>query len=179
MFWGLIMEPNKRYSQTVENSFHVSMASLDLTTANDVKVQVILCYGDRNYLLCTLHKGSAWQVPLDLNFQGGTQIAFTCNGNSRVHLTGYLIMEDIEDFDKCLNEDMQIEGKEMNKKISKRKAVESPKENKESKRLKQQENIELPDKDDDFAYIDIYIYIFKYFYYFMLLSVVLNEKFLN
>lgn len=32
-FLGLIMEPNKRYSQTVEKSFHVSMATLDVASA--------------------------------------------------------------------------------------------------------------------------------------------------
>lgn len=31
---GLIIEPGKKYSQTVENSFHISKATLDLSAIN-------------------------------------------------------------------------------------------------------------------------------------------------
>ncbi|XP_014485469.1 PREDICTED: 46 kDa FK506-binding nuclear protein-like [Dinoponera quadriceps] len=150
MFWGLIMEPNKWYSQVVENSFHVSMASLDVETADDGIVQVILCYGDRNYLLCSLKKNSTWQVPLDLNFQEGTKIAFTCNGEGHVHLTGYMIMdENTDDFDKYEDEsENEQEEVQVNKKLPKRKATESPKEEKELKRLKQLVEAESSDDDD-------------------------------
>lgn len=37
IFVGLIMEPNKRYTQTVEKSFHVSMATLDVASAGKSK----------------------------------------------------------------------------------------------------------------------------------------------
>ncbi|XP_012280717.1 46 kDa FK506-binding nuclear protein [Orussus abietinus] len=94
MFWGLIMEPNKRYTQTIEKSFHVSMASLDASTGDNEIIQVMLYYDNRTYLLCTLKKGLIWQVPLDLNFQEGTKIAFMTNGQGHVHLTGYLMPED-------------------------------------------------------------------------------------
>lgn len=114
-----------------------------------------MCYGDRNYLLCSLKKGSTWQVPLDLNFQEGTKIAFTCNGQGHVHLTGYLIVdEDADGFDKYINEseDEDVEKEEEEKitrKFMKRKAIESPKEEKELKRLKQQVIAESSDDDDN------------------------------
>ncbi|XP_012283362.1 46 kDa FK506-binding nuclear protein [Orussus abietinus] len=108
MFWGLIMEPHKRYTQTVEKSFHVSMAALDSSTgetgAGQV-VQVMLYYDNRNYLLCCLKYGSIWQAPLDLNFQKGTEIAFSSNGKGHVHLTGYLLPEgDDSDLDELEEE---------------------------------------------------------------------------
>lgn len=39
---GLIMEPNKRYTQTVERAFHISMASLDGTRASK-SISVFMC----------------------------------------------------------------------------------------------------------------------------------------
>ncbi|XP_043279685.1 46 kDa FK506-binding nuclear protein [Venturia canescens] len=155
MFWGLIMEPNKRYTQTVEKSFHVSMASLDAVTADNTIVQVMLCYDERNYLLCSLKKDLAWQVPLDLNFQEGTKIAFTSNGRGHVHLTGYLIPEEEDDLDldEMEEEDEEEEDDEevpqLVGKQSKRKANESPKENKKIKRLKAQKKEEESSEEDD------------------------------
>ncbi|KAJ8678936.1 hypothetical protein QAD02_014723 [Eretmocerus hayati] len=51
MFWGLIMEPNKRYTQTVESAFHLSMASLDAQASGADLVQVMISYDGRTYLL--------------------------------------------------------------------------------------------------------------------------------
>ncbi|XP_053989341.1 46 kDa FK506-binding nuclear protein [Hylaeus volcanicus] len=145
MFWGLIIEPNKRYTQTVEKSFHVSMASLDLTTADDNLVQVMLCYDNRNYLLCSLRKSTTWQVPLDLNFQEGTKIAFTCNGHGHVHLTGYLIPDEDLDLDE---EEDDEEAPQLIDKLSKRKAMDSLKNEKNAKRRKQELEAESSDDQD-------------------------------
>ncbi|KAK0089585.1 hypothetical protein PV325_006509 [Microctonus aethiopoides] len=162
MFWGLIMEPNKRYTQIVENAFHVSMATLDVTTADAENVQVMLCYESRNYLLCNLSKGSHLQMPLDLCFKKGTKIAFTSNGRGHVHLTGYLLPEeDLDDFDE--SEDGEEEEEETEEedvpqlvgKQAKRKAQTSPAGIKQTKRLKDQggfmelENSSGDDTEDD------------------------------
>lgn len=168
MFWGLILEPNKRYSQTVEKSFHVSMASLNLTTADDNVVQVILYYEGTRYLLCNLKKSSTWQVPLDLNFQEGTTIAFVCHGHGQVHLTGYLI--DSEDFNELEGEEEEEEEEEegeevkeeedeeeaptLVKKQSKRKSKDSLKTENKAKRLKQEAKEELSDEDVQLDGID-------------------------
>nr|XP_033323023.1 46 kDa FK506-binding nuclear protein [Megalopta genalis] len=157
MFWGLIMEPNKRYTQVVEKSFHVSMASLDLTAADENLVQVMLGYDNRNYLLCSLKKGSTWQVPLDLNFQEGTKIAFTCNGQGHVHLTGYVISDDDMDLDELEDEEEEEEVPQLVDKKSKRKATESLKNENNAKRFKQvietecsgDEEIDLDGSDSD------------------------------
>nr|XP_034173321.1 46 kDa FK506-binding nuclear protein-like [Osmia lignaria] len=162
MFWGLIMEPNKRYTQTVEKSFHVSMASLDLLTADDNLVQVMLCYDNRNYLLCSLKKNTTWQVPLDLNFEEGTKIAFTCNGHGHIHLTGYLIPDEDLDLDELEEEEEgeEEEGEEeeeeeddddevpelVDQKL-KRKAKDSLKNDKTTKRPKHEIKAESSDED--------------------------------
>ncbi|XP_047358105.1 46 kDa FK506-binding nuclear protein isoform X1 [Vespa velutina] len=147
MFWGLIMEPNKRYTQTVEKSFHVSMATLDVASADDDVVQVTVCYDGTNYLLCSLKKGSVWQVPLDLHFQEGTKIAFTCNGHSRVHLTGYLIPDDlIDEIEEEEDEEEEEKVQQLIDRQSKRKAIDFPKGNKKVKRVKNE--VESSEDDD-------------------------------
>ncbi|KAG8038950.1 hypothetical protein G9C98_003257 [Cotesia typhae] len=139
------MEPNKRYTQTVEKAFHVSMATLDITTADDGVVQVMLCYDNRNYLLCNLLKSSS-QAQLDLNFKEGTRISFTSNGRGHVHLTGYLIPDELDDLEQDLEEE---EIPELVAKNDKRKAKELPVNKKTLKRLKTLKTESSEDDSDD------------------------------
>jgi len=97
MFWGLIIEPGKKYSQTVENSFHISKATLDLTAANDEDVTLMLDYeGQDEFILCHLSK-SVKQESLDLNFQAGDSISLSSRGAATIHLSGYLLGDDEDD----------------------------------------------------------------------------------
>ena len=82
------MESGKRYSQTVERAFHVSMACLEPSTADNENVSVMLVFDKREFILCNLNKHRAIQSHLDLNFQSGDKIAFLSSGKGRVHLTG-------------------------------------------------------------------------------------------
>ncbi|KAM3965604.1 45 kDa immunophilin FKBP45 isoform 2-T2 [Aphomia sociella] len=90
MFWGLIMEPNKRYTQVVEKPFHISQAALDSSTGDNDPCQVMVVVDGKNFLVCTLQKNKSIQVPLDLYFKTGDSISFLTNGKCNVHLTGYL-----------------------------------------------------------------------------------------
>lgn len=92
------MKSNKKYTQTLEKSFHLSAASLDYASSDADPVQVMYTQDDNSYLLCTLQKGKIYQCALDLNFKEGDKLFFSTKGNGIVHLTGYLIPED-EDFD--------------------------------------------------------------------------------
>ena len=82
------MEPGKRYTQTVERAFHISMACLEPSTADSDNVSVLLVFGSSEFILCSLNKHKAIQTQLDLNFQSGDKIAFMSSGKGRVHLTG-------------------------------------------------------------------------------------------
>lgn len=62
------MEPQRRYTQRVKKAFHISMASLDVSTSSEEPAQVMCGIEGRNYLLCTLRKPDVMQCPLDLNF---------------------------------------------------------------------------------------------------------------
>ncbi|XP_060533323.1 46 kDa FK506-binding nuclear protein [Cylas formicarius] len=96
MFWGLIMEPERRYSQKVKKQFHISKAALDISTSGDEPSQVMCGYEGRNYLLCTLRKPDVLQCDLDLEFAEGSEVSFATNGKAHIHLTGYLTNLDSE-----------------------------------------------------------------------------------
>lgn len=90
----------------MEIPFRLTMASLDITLADNKPVQVIMTSDNTRFLLCTLHKKKVWQVPLDLVVEKGAVITLSCNGAGFVHLTGYfkdnLITEPDESWIKCL-----------------------------------------------------------------------------
>lgn len=96
---GLVLKTNKRYSQRVTKTFHVSQATLDLNTLSDDKdavVQVWLHTDDTDHLLANFSRLQA-NVHLDLAFTEGETVAFYSKGSGTVHLTGYLVPDD-DDF---------------------------------------------------------------------------------
>merc|ERR1712071_432840 len=112
MFWGLIVEPGKKYSQVVENPFHISKATIDLSVATEDNISLLLDYeGQPEYILCHLNKTNK-QESLDLNFQQGDTISLFTQGQCPIHLTGYLLGEDDSDDEMTLGEMMEEEGEE-------------------------------------------------------------------
>ncbi|CAH0588144.1 unnamed protein product [Chrysodeixis includens] len=112
MFWGLIMEPNKRYTQVVEKPFHISQAAMDISTGDNDPCQVMVVVDSKNFLVCTLQKGKIIQVPLDLYFKSGDNVSFLTNGKCNVHLTGYLDPEYEDELEEEEEEDEEIEDDE-------------------------------------------------------------------
>lgn len=85
------MEPLKRYTQNVAESFHISQASIDITSvAQETNpTQLILEFESNDFLLATLSKNAKiYQVPLDLNFQKGDHVSFRTVGPGIIHLSG-------------------------------------------------------------------------------------------
>lgn len=101
MFWGVTLDGGKRYTQTVERSFHISMAALEPPVS---EVGVMVCVDKAEFLLCSLGYGNVLQQPLDLMFTEGEEVTFFLLGNGVVHLTGYLVEDQPEDMD------MDMEG---------------------------------------------------------------------
>jgi len=93
LFWGLAIEPGKQYKQTPKFNFHVSMAVLDLKSANDEPVSVYVKVENGEFILCNLNKQRP-QANLDLIFSVGEKIKFYTVGAGSVHLTGYTMPED-------------------------------------------------------------------------------------
>ncbi|XP_067667280.1 46 kDa FK506-binding nuclear protein-like [Haliotis asinina] len=97
MFWGVTLDGGKRYTQTVERSFHISMAALESGTdapkTKEKHVSVMIQHEKAEFVMCTLEFGRLYQQPLDLNFTEGEEVTFFLNGTGIVHLTGYLLDE--------------------------------------------------------------------------------------
>ncbi|XP_066153775.1 46 kDa FK506-binding nuclear protein [Euwallacea fornicatus] len=157
MFWGLIMEPDRRYSQKVKKSFHISMASLDINSSSEEPSQLMCSYDGRNYLLCTLRKPDLLQCSLDLEFAAGTEVSFAANGKAHVHLTGYLSETDNDEL--TLNqlaeevEDEESEDDAFEEVFSKKaKRQNNDKESvpaKKTKLLNGSAKVELAEDEDD------------------------------
>ncbi|XP_046400260.1 46 kDa FK506-binding nuclear protein [Ischnura elegans] len=166
MFWALVIEPNKRYTQVVSKSFHVSMACMDLETGDNEVTSVMLEVGDEKLILCNLSKNKYIQQALDLNFQIGDEISFYSKGKASIHLTGYLIIgddfpgmmsdqesEDDEEEDEEEEEDAKERLKILASKAMKRGIEEKSSKNKKPK-LDSSVGEEDSDEDDEDFEID-------------------------
>jgi len=125
MFWGLILEPGKRYAQTVRNAFHISMATLDISAAGaDQPVSVILENEGRNFHLCSLSKSKQYQQPLDLNFETKEQVVFYTTGSKiPIHLTGYIVPEEQFMSDDEMGSEEEESEEDISTSPQKRKAI--------------------------------------------------------
>jgi len=93
MFWGVIIKPDKRYEQTVEDPFHISKACIEPATSKGKITSVYVESNDEEFLVCNL-SDKILNETLDLNFNMGDKIVFKTSGTGVVHLTGYNIQEE-------------------------------------------------------------------------------------
>jgi len=87
-FAGVTLDSGKRYTQTVEKSFHLSMAALGFQNCSSTPVTVMVEVDKAQFALCTLQPGKIPQQPLDYCFTEGEEITFFTEGPGDVHLTG-------------------------------------------------------------------------------------------
>ncbi|XP_074650045.1 46 kDa FK506-binding nuclear protein-like [Tubulanus polymorphus] len=113
MFWGLTLDGGKRYSQTVEYSYHISMAALEYDPDMKGAVSVMIQHEKAEFLLCTLQHGKLQQQTLDLNFTEGEEVTFFTKGTGNVHLSGYLVEDDKFDDDNLSGLEETDEDSEM------------------------------------------------------------------
>jgi len=92
MFWGVIIKPDKRYEQTVEDPFHISKACIEPTTGKGNITSVYVECNDEEFIVCNLND-KILNESLDLNFNAGDKIVFKTAGTGIVHLTGYNIQD--------------------------------------------------------------------------------------
>ncbi|XP_072038984.1 uncharacterized protein [Amphiura filiformis] len=149
MFWGLTIEPGKHYTQTVEESFHVSMAAMEtrdhVAESGGEKtgvVQVIVKHEKAEFLVCSLFYGTVFQQPLDLNFTEGEEVTFFTEGRGIVHLTGYLVKEEPLDIDQDM---MSLEDASSSEDIG----VSSEDEDEADMSLQQLANEELEEESEE------------------------------
>lgn len=82
MFWGLTVEPKKKYTQKVEESFTVTSAALDTLNSKD-NGNTVLCLvvDEQEFVLCTLNKDKWPQHAIKLPLEEGQEISFFVRGN--------------------------------------------------------------------------------------------------
>ncbi|KAI7697344.1 46 kDa FK506-binding nuclear protein [Sarcoptes scabiei] len=116
MFWGVTILPGRRYSQTVEMSYHISKACLEVDVKNPSserkRVQVMLEHNKSKFLLCTLDSENIIQNDLDLIFRVGEEVTFFLVGEGTVHLTGYILDfgDDLSDMGSDYDENEALES---------------------------------------------------------------------
>jgi FK506-binding nuclear protein len=113
-FWGLVIEPNKLYSQTVPCSYKVTMAVLGSDNSLSEKDQskssetsVVLVVNENEFKICKLSPIRHDQQNLDMVLQAGAKVDFKVVGEKpvKVHLTGYYLGElPPEDEDEDIDE---------------------------------------------------------------------------
>lgn len=106
-FFGIQIESGKTYTQTVENTFRVTMSALDVSALEQNKklsrrsvlmVQTSDDMEDKEFILCSLSAEKCEQQPLDIVFSSGETVTFSIKGDLPVHLTGTYVMPEDEDF---------------------------------------------------------------------------------
>ncbi|XP_055945994.1 46 kDa FK506-binding nuclear protein-like isoform X2 [Argiope bruennichi] len=133
-FWGIRCESGKKYSQIVNQKYHISMAALDPTSVKNGKevVSLVVERDGSEFLLCNLQKDSVLQVNLNLFFDKGEKVVFSLKGQGIVHLTGYLIKDDNDQSDctlqpKTLNDSIMLARDKVKSSGDANKSVQSKK----------------------------------------------------
>ncbi|XP_017054708.1 39 kDa FK506-binding nuclear protein [Drosophila ficusphila] len=128
MFWGLNMKPERKYSQTIIKSFHISGVALD----KGQEAKLYLAAEKQEYIVATVTKAIP-QVALDLNFSKGDRIMFYTAGDASVSLLGYLhdIESEDEDEEFSLGNLLNAKGSKKGKKSNKDDDGESGEEEEE------------------------------------------------
>jgi len=160
MFWGVTILGGRRYTQTVERSYHISKAVLEIPVdGKDTKqkrVQVMLEQNKSQYLLCNLDTDKNIQVDLDLIFTEGEDVTFYLNGEGSVHLTGYVLDfddgDDFDDFDEDLSdEESEVVNSNVKRILSKADSSLNAKKAKINGNADDDEDDEEDDEEDDDA----------------------------
>ncbi|XP_025200260.1 46 kDa FK506-binding nuclear protein [Melanaphis sacchari] len=153
--WSIVMEPGKKYSTVVENTFHLSMATLDLETvkkADDVHTVYVETDDNPRVILCHLSKASKlFQCRLDHIFPRGTDLKFVTSATANIHMTGYLDLNEDDELYSDLESDSEDEGTQIEEKPTQGKGNKRKSEDNTSKKNK---SIKLDksnqfDKDSD------------------------------
>jgi FK506-binding nuclear protein len=114
-FFGLTIEPNTSYSQTVEQDFKLTHACLASELPTEAaRTCVVLKIEDKTFTLCALTPGMTENQSLDISLMEGQEIEFSVTGNCAVDLTGnhvfYDLGDDEEEFDEEIDSDLEADS---------------------------------------------------------------------
>jgi len=135
-FFGLIVKPNKRYATTVKETFRITKACLELSTAGDKASTLFAEYDSEEYIIANFDK-THFNETLDLGFSAGEKIAFKVEGPGTIHVTGNII-DDEPDFTDSMMEDESSEDETDEQILEKLKSAKRKKlgDNSSAKKIK-------------------------------------------
>jgi len=91
LFWGVVLKPDKRYEQVVEEDFRITKACVDPSTLDNGKVASVILEKDNDeFIICNLTSPTGLDVQMDLAFCEGEKVTFRTEGGATVHLTGHV-----------------------------------------------------------------------------------------
>ncbi|KAI8051683.1 hypothetical protein BDF22DRAFT_691730 [Syncephalis plumigaleata] len=147
-FWGLHVEAEKQYTQEVDTSFRVSMASFGKKVSGNERSSVIAVVDGKEYVLCNLIPNKIEQQPLDVIFSMGEEITLYVTGKNEVFLTGNYIPDADGDDEEDDEDDEEIDSDELD--MDSDEELDSEEEAKLLKLIAQDdEDIEYSDEDEE------------------------------
>ncbi|KAI8904434.1 hypothetical protein EDD86DRAFT_230204 [Gorgonomyces haynaldii] len=113
-FWGLTVEPGKKYTQEVDEDFHITMATLAAKLPKGAaRSSVTLTVNENTFNLCSLIPGVIENQPLNIRLNEGEEITFINTGNCPIDLTGnhiYVMVDEDEDLDdEEIDSDLEVD----------------------------------------------------------------------
>ena len=105
-FWALELTPHETAALSIGRNLVIKQASLFIEketsgpkTPSVLSVRVAADRADGTFTVCTLQEGRLEHCPLELCFSPGDEAQLQLSGPHKVHLTGFLDMDDADDWE--------------------------------------------------------------------------------
>jgi hypothetical protein len=111
-FWGLEVKPKKAAKLAIERRLVIKQAALviDKSSKEPCVLSVSTSGSDQTYVVCRLHEGRLEHCTLELPFSPNDGATLHLSGPHTVHLTGFLDVEDEDEWDEEDGENMANGG---------------------------------------------------------------------
>ena len=111
-FWGVEVKPKKPLPLMIERRLVAKQAALviDKPSSEPCVLSVSVMGRDEQYVVCRLHEGRLEHCTLELPFSPSDNVTLHLQGPHKLHLTGFLDIDDEDDLDE-MDEEMAASGK--------------------------------------------------------------------
>jgi len=101
-FWGMEVKPKKPMPLSIERRLVVKQAAMliEKPSSEPCVLSVSVAGSDQQFVVCRLHEGRLEHCTLELPFSPSDKAMLHLKGPHAVHLTGFLELEDEDEFDE-------------------------------------------------------------------------------
>jgi len=109
-FWGMEVKPKKPMPLSIERRLVVKQAAMliEKPSSEPCVLSVSVAGSDQQFVVCRLHEGRLEHCTLELPFSPSDNAMLHLKGPHAVHLTGFLELEDEDEFDEM--DEMKANG---------------------------------------------------------------------